>query len=206
MSLAFYRRWAGAFGVAFVLAAPMAQAQDAPARVRGTIESVDGDTLKLKSRDGSQITVKLAADAKAFAIIKASISDIKPGSYIGVTGMPQSDGSQRAVEVHIFPEAMRGIGDGHRPWDLAPQSTMTNGAIDQSVTSVDGQTLKVKYKDGEKTVTVTKDTPFVTYEQGQKSDLKAGVKVFINGPKKLADGTLEAARINYGRDGLTPPM
>ncbi len=206
MSLAIYRRWAGAIGFALILGAPMAQAQDAPARIRGTIESIDGDTLKIKSRDGSQITVKLAADAKAFAITKASISDIKPGSYIGVTGLPQTDGTQKAVEVHIFPEAMRGVGDGHRDWDLVAKSTMTNGAIDQSVTSVDGQTLKVKYKDGEKTVTVTKDTPFVAFGPGAKEDLKAGVKVFINGPKKLADGTLEAARVNYGRDGLTPPM
>jgi hypothetical protein len=207
MSLAFYQRWVGAAGLALVLAVPLAQAQDAPpVRVRGTIESVDGDTLKVKSRDGSQLTVKLAADVKTLAIIKASISDIKPGTYIGVTGMPQADGSQRAVEVHIFPEAMRGIGDGHRPWDLVPNSTMTNGNIEQSVTSVDGQTLKVKYKDGEKTITVSKDTPFVTYEPGAKSDLKPGIKIFIAAAKKLPDGTLETGRIGFGKDGMTPPM
>jgi hypothetical protein len=207
MSLAFYRRWVGAAGLALIFGVPLAQAQDAPpVRVRGTIESVDGDTLKVKSRDGSQLTIKLAADVKTLAIIKASIADIKPGTYIGVTGMPQPDGSQRAVEVHIFPEAMRGVGDGHRQWDLVPNSTMTNGNIEQSVTSVDGQTLKLKYKDGEKTITVSKDTPFVTYEPAAKTDLKPGVKIFIAAAKKQPDGTLEAGRIGFGKDGMTPPM
>jgi len=126
-------------------------------RVRGTIERVEGQTYVVKSRDGAELKVVLADNALVVAIVKASISDIKPGSFVGVTGMPQADGSQKAIEVHIFPEAMRGTGEGHYPWDLQPKSTMTNASvvnIEQTVTEVDGRVLSMKYKDGEKKIIV----------------------------------------------------
>ena len=195
------------FGVAafaLVLSAS-AWAQDT-VRVRGAIERVDGNTLLIKTRDGAEAKVALASNALIVAIVKASLADIKQGSFVGVTGMPQADGSQRAIEVHIFPEAMRGTGEGHYPWDLRPGSTMTNANVEQTVTGVDGQTLSVKYKGGEKKLIVPPDATIVTYTPGDKNELKPGTKVFIAAAKKLPDGTLEAPRVNYGRDGLTPPM
>jgi hypothetical protein len=196
-----------ALGVAaftLVLAA-CAWAQDT-VRVRGAIERVDGNTIVVKSRDGAELKVVLANNALVVAIVKASMADIKQGSFVGVTGMPQADGSQRAIEVHIFPEAMRGTGEGHYPWDLRPGSTMTNANVEQTVTGVDGQTLSVKYKDGEKKLIVPPDATIVTYMPGDKSELKPGTKIFIAAAKKQPDGTLEAPRVNYGRNGLTPPM
>jgi hypothetical protein len=181
-------------------------AQEQPRRIRGTIERVDGDKLVVKARDGSEVTLTLKKDAMVLAIVKATLSDIKPGSYVGITGKPQPDGSQRAVEVHIFPEAMRGVGDGHRPWDLLPESTMTNGNVEQQVTGVDEQTLKIKYKDGEKSIAVPAGTEIVTYQTGDRQELKPGAKIFVNGAVKQPDGSYEVARINYGKDGLTPPM
>jgi hypothetical protein len=195
------------FGVAafaLVLSAS-AWAQDT-VRVRGAIERVDGNTLLIKARDGAEVKVSLAGNALIVAIVKASLADIKQGSFVGVTGMPQADGNQRAIEVHIFPESMRGTGEGHYPWDLRPGSTMTNANVEQTVTGVDGQTLSVKYKGGEKKLIVPPDATIVTYTPGDKNELKPGTKVFIAAAKKLPDGTLEAPRVNYGRDGLTPPM
>ena len=174
--------------------------------MRGTIERVEGQTLIVKSRDGAELKVVLADNALIVGIVKASLSEIKPGSFVGVTGMPQADGSQKAVEVHIFPEAMRGTGEGHRPWDLRPQSTMTNANVEQAVAGIDGQTLTLKYKDGEKKVIVLPDTPIVIYLPGDKSELKPGVKIFIAAANKQPDGKLQAPRVNFGKDGLTPPM
>ncbi|HYS49392.1 MAG TPA: hypothetical protein VEM36_11525 [Xanthobacteraceae bacterium] len=194
-----------AAALASLALASSAWAQDT-VRVRGTIERVDGPVYLVKSRDGSELKVTLADNALVVGIVKASLADIKPGSFVGVTGMPQPDGSQKALEVHIFPEAMRGTGEGHRPWDLRPQSTMTNANVEQVVTGVDGHTLSVKYKDGEKKLVVPPDTPIVTYVPGDKSELKPGAKIFIAAAAKQADGSLQAPRVNYGKDGLTPPM
>ena len=138
-------------------------------------------------------------------IVKASLSDIKQGSFVGVTAMPKADGSMSALEVHIFPESMRGTGEGHYPWDLRPQSTMTNANVDQIVAAVDGRTLTLKYKDGEKKIFIPADAPIVTYAQGDKNDLKPGAKVFIIAAKQ-PDGTLQGRAWRVGRDGLTPPM
>jgi hypothetical protein len=187
--------------------ASVAWAQQPPTvRIRGTIESVDGPMLMIKSRDGADMKVRVTDNVAVTGVAKIAKSDIKPGSYIGVTGMPQPDGSQKALAIHVFPEAMRGTGEGFRPWDLRPNSTMTNATVDQKVEANDGDTIVVKYKDGEKKVLVTPDTPIVTFIPGDKSELKAGAKIIIMGAVKKDDGTLETNRVNVGRDGITPPM
>jgi hypothetical protein len=190
--------------VASVLGA-IAQQPPTPTRVRGTIEGVDGDVLMVKSRGGEDVKLHMTADMKVVGIVKISLADIKLGSFIGTTTVPGADGQQNAVEVHVFPEDMRGTGEGSRPYDLKPNSTMTNATVAQQVAGNDGQTLMIKYKDGEKKVTVGPDTPVVTYVPGEKADLKAGAKIiaFI---KQLPDGSFETNRISVGRDGLTPPM
>jgi hypothetical protein len=181
-----------------------ALAQDT-VRVRGTIERLDGSTYLVKARDGAELKVALADNPQIAGVVKASLSDIKRGSFVGVTAMPRADGSQSALEVHIFPEAMRGTGEGHYPWDLQPQSTMTNANVEQVVTAVDGQTLTLKYKDGEKKIFVPANTPIVVYVPGDRSDLKPGAKVFIVAVKQ-PDGTLQGRAWRVGRDGVTPPM
>jgi hypothetical protein len=176
-------------------------------RVRGTVEGVDGALLVVKSRDGqTTYRIKLADNAAVRGVIKAPLSSIKENSYIGVTGMPQPDGSQKAVEIHIFPEPLRGVGEGFRPWDLMPNSTMTNATVAQMVKGVSGDEITLKYKEGEKKIVVAPDTVIVTYVPGSKDELKPGAKIFIAGAAKKDDGTLEAASISVGRDGLTPPM
>lgn len=176
------------------------------ARLRGTVDRMEGSMYVMKLRDGTEAKVALAENGGVVAIIKASLSDIKQGSFVGAAGMPQADGSQKAIEIHIFPEAMRGTGEGHYPWDLRPQSTMTNGNVEQTVVGVDGQLLTLKYKDGEKKILVTPDTMIVTYVTGDKSEITPGTKIFIFGAKKQADGTFQTPRINYGKNGLGPPM
>jgi Domain of unknown function (DUF5666) len=202
-------RFAASIAAAFFLSllnlgCPLAQ--EAPQRVRGTIERIDGNRIAIKTREGAELTIRLKENAPVMAVVAASLSGIKPGTYIGVTGRPQPDGGQRAIEVHIFPEAMRGLGEGHRPWDLESSSTMTNGNVAQQVMGVEGQTLKVQYKDGEKNIEVAPSTQIVAFEPGSFQDLKPGEKVFIAAATKLPDGSFEAARIAFGKDGLTPPM
>jgi hypothetical protein len=207
-------RWPGvglAATLLAILAAPLicaqfASAQDAPpVRVRGTIERIDGAIYFVKARDGAELKLTLADNPQIAGVIKASLADVKQNSFVGVTAMPQPDGSLNAVEVHIFPEAMRGTGEGHYPWDLQPQSTMTNANVEQVVSAVDGRTLTLKYKDGEKKITVPANAAIVTYVPGDKSDIKPGAKVFIVAAKQ-ADGTLQGRTWRVGRDGVTPPM
>jgi predicted SpoU family rRNA methylase len=194
-----------AFGaLAITVSGDAALAQDT-VRVRGAIESIDGSTYVIKARDGADLKVAQTDKAQIAAVVKASLTDIKQGLFVGVTAMPQADGSLRAVEVHIFPEAMRGTGEGHYSWDLQPKSTMTNANVDQVVTAVDGQTLTLKYKDGEKKIFVAADTPIVAYVRGDNNDLKLGAKVFIAAVKQ-PDGTLQGRAWRVGRDGVTPPM
>jgi uncharacterized protein DUF5666 len=190
--------------VTIIVSGGAALAQDT-VRVRGAIESIDGSTYLIKARDGAELKVALADKAQIAAVVKASLADIKQGLFVGVTAVPQADGSLSAVEVHIFPEAMRGTGEGHYSWDLRPQSTMTNANIDQVVTAVDGQTLTLKYKDGEKKIFVAADTPIVGYVRGDNNDLKPGARVFIAAVKQ-PDGTLQGRAWRVGRDGVTPPM
>jgi Domain of unknown function (DUF5666) len=184
----------------------IASAQEQTVRVRGTIDGIDGQIMSVTARDGMKLTIKIADNASVAGVVKASMSDIKPGSYVGIAGLPQEDGSQRALEVLIFPEAMRGTAEGFRPWDLRPNSTMTNATVAEVLAKADAQTMTLKYKDGEKTIVVPLDVPIVAYVPGDRSELKAGAKIFIAGAAKQPDGSLVAARIGVGRDGLTPPM
>lgn len=183
----------------------MAQQPPTPSRVRGTIEAVDGDVLAVKSRSGEDFRLHMAGDMRVVGLVKISLSEIKVGSFIGATTVPGPDGSNNAIEVHVFPEDMRGTGEGSRPFDLRPDSTMTNATVAEIVAGNDGHTLLVKYKDGEKKVLVSPDTPVVTYVPTEKSELKAGAKI-IAFFKKQPDGSYEANRISVGLNGLTPPM
>jgi hypothetical protein len=180
--------------------------QPPPVRIRGTIESVDGAMLMIKSREGDSLKVRMTDNVAVFGVAKTELSEIKPGSYIGVSAMPEPDGTQKALAVHIFPESQRGAAEGFRPWDLRPNSTMTNATVAETVKGTDGQNILVKYKDGEKKVVVPPGTPVVTFVTGDKSEVKPGAKIIIFGAVKKDDGVLEANRVNIGRDGITPPM
>src|SRR3979409_48737 len=187
--------------------ASVAWAQQPPTvRIRGAIEAVDGSLLTVKSREGSDFKVRVTDNVAVFGVAKTAMSEIKQGSYIGVSAMAEPDGTQKAFAVHIFPENQRGAAEGFRPWDARPNSTMTNATVAQTVAGTDGQNILVKYKDGEKKVVVPPGTPIVTFVAGDKSELKPGAKVIIFSATKKDDGTLEAARVNVGRDGITPPM
>lgn len=189
-----------------VFAATLAAAQQPQfVRLRGAIESVDSQTLAVKGRDGAMMTMKLPEGVQVRGLEKKSVADVKPGAFIGITAMPLPDGRQEAVEIHIFPEAMRGTGEGHRPWDLMPNSTMTNGTIDSAVAAVDGQELVLKYKDGEKKFIIPPNVEVVMFVPGTVADLKPGEKVFV-AAKKLPDGTLEPQFITVGHNGVNPPM
>ena len=191
--------------VAAIIAAACSAATAQTMRMRGTIEKADGNVLSLKSSDGAEVKLTLTENAMIVAVVKASMADIKEGTYLGSAAIPQPDGSQRALEVHIFPEQMRGAGEGHRPYEPVPNGTMTNGAASRpTVTSVDGSTMVVKYKDGEKKIVVPPNVPILRYEIGNKSDLKAGARFTVLAATKEPDGTLEASRINVGRDGVVP--
>jgi hypothetical protein len=184
-----------------------ALAQQAPTvRIRGTIDAVDGPTLSIKTREGNDVKVKMTDNVAVFAVVRTELSQIKEGSYIGVTAMPEPDGTQKAIAVHIFPENQRGAAEGFRPWDLRANSTMTNATVAESVKGTDGQNILVKYKDGEKKVVVPPDTPIVSFVASDKSEIKAGGKIIIFAAIRREGGTLEAARVNVGRDGVTPPM
>jgi hypothetical protein len=180
-------------------------AQDKPIRVRGEVILVEGPMMTVKSRDGKELKMKLADNVSVAAIIPIKIEDIKPNSYIGVSAMPQPDGSQRALHVHIFPEALRGVAEGFGPWDVQPGSTMTNAFVTETVAGVDGQTINVKYKDGEKKIVVPKEAALVTYLPGERAELKPGAKIFIIAAVPQPDGTYNVARVNVGR-GVAPPM
>jgi hypothetical protein len=184
------------------------------ANVRGTITSVDGNTIEIKERGGGTAKVHLADNAKIVSVAKASLSDIKPGSFIGTAATPRTDGTLQAIEIHIFPEAMRGTGEGNRAWDLAPKSTMTNGTVAQKsskvnenkVSKVEGNNLSVEYNGGTKVVTTTAETRVVTLVPSDRSELRPNASVFIPGATKDADGALEASRITVGKVGIPPPM
>ena len=196
------KRMFAAIAVTAALAAVPALAQQTQ-RVRGTIESVDGSTLVIKQGEGPDVTVKLTDNVQVFGVVPATLADVKTGAYIGVGAMPQPDGSQKAIQVMIFAESQRGLGEGFRPWDR-PGTTMTNATVDTTVAGVDGQEVTVKYKDGEKKTIIGKDAVIRAYVAGDKSELKPGAHIAIARADKLPDGTLQTARINVGRDGVVP--
>jgi hypothetical protein len=191
--------------VVLVLAAGAASAQQPQTvRVAGTVESFDGQVLAIKSDKLGAGKVNLTGDAMVFGVSKATIADVKPGAFIGVGAMPQPDGSQRAIQVTVFAEVQRGQGEGHRPWDARPNSTMTNGAVEQSVASVDGQAVMVKYKDGEQKIVIPPDADILAYAVGDKAELKPGAHIAIIRAVKKPDGSLEANRVNVGRGEVVP--
>ncbi|NLR99304.1 hypothetical protein HGP17_20985 [Rhizobium sp. P38BS-XIX] len=173
-------------------------------KVRGTIESLDGDTLKVKSRDGKDVTVALKAGANVGGVVKAAVGDIKPGDFVGIASQPTDSGINGAIEVVIFPAAMKGTGEGDRPWDT-PNSSMTNATVANAVTSVNGPTLTLKYKGGERKINIPNGTPIVTLASATKSDLKPGAGVFITGERN-SDSTVSAERVAVGLNGTMPPM
>jgi hypothetical protein len=181
-------------------------AQQQNVRVRGEIVKADANTLIVKARDGSELTINLTDNVRVSGVIPAKFEDIKTGTYVGASAMPQPDGSQRALHIHIFPEALRGVAEGHFPYDLQPGSTMTNATVAEVTGVADGQTLNVKYKGEEKKIVVPAGTPIVTYAPGNKDELKPGAKIIIMAAQKQPDGTLQAGSVNVGRDGMTPPM
>ncbi len=198
----FIRSRAAAIGLAFLLGASAAWAQS-PTRVRGTIERLDGPVLTVKSREGADVTVRLADNLSVSGVVKAALTDIKPGSYVGIAALPRA-GELNAVEVLVFPEAMRGTAEGHGPWDLLPESTMTNATVAESVDRVQGRALTLKYKDGERTITVPPEAPIVTLVPADRTELKPGAAVFIPAARQ-PDGSLQASRVLVGRD-VAPPM
>ena len=191
-----------ALSFALICIALPASAQEI-VRIRGTIERIDGPVYVIKSRDGAELKLTLTDNPLYVAIAPSKMADIKPGMFVGSAGTMQPDGTQKAIEVHIFPESMRGTGEGHYDWDLKPGTKMTNGNVEQSVAAVDGPILSVKYKDGEKKLLVTPETVVVTYVTGSKDELKPGTKVFV-AAKKQPDGTFQAPRVTYGRNGAGP--
>ena len=191
---------------ALLLALICSQAIAQPAqnrRIRGTIESLDSNILTVKARDGTDVKIRLADNWAVISYTRAQISDIKVGTFIGVGGTPQPDGSQKAVSINIFPESARGLGEGFRPWDQAPNGTMTNANVAEAVAGVEGQTLLLKYKDGEKKIIVPPATPIALFGPGEKAEVKPGVAVAVSAVTK-PDGSLEAGRVGVGRDGLVP--
>src|SRR5207245_8471665 len=200
------RLLAASFAFVTLLGAATWAQQPPTVRIRGTVEAVDGPMLSIKSREGTDMKVRVTDNVAVFGVAKTELSEIKEGSYIGATAMPEPDGVQKAIAVHIFPENQRGAAEGFRPWDARANSTMTNATVAETVKGTDGQNILVKYKDGEKKVVVPPGTPIVTFVASDKSEVKPGAKLIIFGANKKDDGTLEAARVNVDRDGVTPPM
>ena len=193
----------GVVAAAFAVSTVFAQAPGG-VRLRGVIEKVDGKTVTAKSDRGEPLKLNLADKLMVVEIAKASAAEIKDGDYIGSGAMPQPDGTQKAVEVHIFADSMRGTGDGHRPWDGAPNGTMTNGTVGATVTAVSGPVITVKYKDGEKNIVVGPDVPVVRYVVSDEKALKPGAAFAVLAAAKQPDGSYNVGRINVGRDGVVP--
>ena len=191
--------------VALLLAAGATLAGEPPPRTRGTIERLDGDMLTLATRGGQKVSFKLTPDTKIVGAIDAPLGAIKPNTYIGTSAAPQSDGTLKAIEVHVFPESMRGTGDGHYPWDLDGANTMTNGAVG-ALAGTSGRTLTVKYEGGERKLVVPEGTPVVAFEPSDRSIVKPGARALVIAPKS-SDGTqATAVYLVVGENGVNPPM
>jgi hypothetical protein len=196
-------RLAGALAAASVGGGPLWAQSPRAMRLRARIDAADGKSLSLTTRAGQQLTVSLASDTDILAVVPTKLEDIRPGAFIGSAAMPQPDGTQRALEVHVFPDGMARTGEGHQPFDLRPRSTMTNGTV--AAVTGGGRTLTVRYSDGEKTIVVPADTPVVTFEPGSPTLLVPGAHIIVVGIE-ASDGELSATRIFVGKDGLVPPM
>lgn len=173
-------------------------------RIRGVIDTVDAQGMQVVTRAGEHVALKLADNVGVTMIVPIAIDAIKPGSFIGTAAVTQPDGSLKALEIQFFPEAMRGVGEGHRPWDLGPGSTMTNGTVGD-LKVADGRFLTLTYKGGEQKVFVPESAPIITYEPGTKTALQKGANVIITASRG-ADEAMTATRIGVGKDGLVPPM
>jgi hypothetical protein len=190
----------------FACATALAQAPLPTQRIRGDVTALDGVNLQMKSRTGESLAIRLAENYMVTAVVKIDLTAIRPGTFVGAASMPQADGTQTAIEVLVFPEAMRGSNEGHYPWDLKPGSMMTNATVaDAVVESTGGRRMMLKYKDGEKTVIVPPDAPVVTFEPGERTMLVPGAHIIVTATKQ-PDGSLTAARVAVGKDGLVPPM
>lgn len=174
-------------------------------RVRGTVESLDGQTLSVKTREGADAKIMLKDDWKVSSVAKASVDDIKPGDFVGIASLPTADGGDGALEVLIFPAAMKGTGEGSYAWDLKPNSSMTNATVADAVKSVDGRTVTVTYKGKEKKIAIPDGTPVVTFAPATVSDIKAGATVFVPS-EKAPDGSMSSGRVVVGTNGVVPPM
>ncbi|MBB3944255.1 hypothetical protein GGQ73_000178 [Rhizobium skierniewicense] len=174
-------------------------------RVRGTVESLEGKTLSVKTREGSDATITLKDDFKISSVAKASIDDIKPGDFVGIASLPKADGGDGALEVLIFPASMKGTGEGSYAWDLKPNSSMTNATVADSVKSIDGHTVTLTYQGKEKKITIPQGTPIVTFAPAVVADIKAGATVFVPS-EKAADGSMSSGRVVVGTNGVVPPM
>jgi hypothetical protein len=190
-----------------LITATAAVAQTTPTRIRGTISAIDGKTVTIATREGPTVKVNLADNWTVNLVAPLTMADIKQGGFVGIASLKGPDGSLNALEVLVFPAAMQAAkpGEGHYPWDLQPESMMTNATVAAVAAGGDGQTLKLEYKDGTQTIKVKPGTPIVTFLPGTQADAKVGAKVFV-GAAKAADGTLTAPRLNVGKDGMTPPM
>jgi hypothetical protein len=188
---------------AALLAAASASFAQQTTRIRGPIAAVDGAVLTVKAGEAGDVKVRLAENAAVYAAVKASLADIKPGVFIGVGATPQADGSQRAIQITIFAESLRGTGEGHRPWDR-PNSTMTNATVDTTVAGVNGQEITIKYKGGEEKIIVGPEAVIRAYVEGSRDELKPGANVSIFNAMRAPDGVFEAARVTVGRDGVVP--
>ena len=187
-----------------VLGAAPARADGTPVRVRGTVVSLEGSKLVVHAKDGKDVTVSLKDKYAALAVVRSSMEDIKQDTFIGTATVVQPDGSLRAVEVVVFPESLRGFAEGHYPWDLGPSSMMTNATIANKVQGVDGETVSVTYKGGEKKITIPANVPIVAVVPADNSEITAGVIVFVP-TEKQADGTLLSGAVLFGK-GVVPPM
>ncbi|WP_158745475.1 hypothetical protein [Acidisphaera sp. L21] len=188
-------------GGAFAQTTPAAPG---PARIRGTVNAVTPDGLDLTTRDGAKQHIVLPATFRVVSVIKSKIADIQPGSYIGSAAAPQPDGTLKALEVTVFPPAMKGAGQGSYAWDLGPSSSMTNGTVGKLETT-SGRMMTVDYGSGEKKIVIPDDVPIVSLELADRNIIVPGAHVIVNGTR-AADGTITAAGVNVGKDGITPPM
>jgi hypothetical protein len=203
-----YRRLALAFAAALIpmaLVSASAFADETPVRVRGSVVSLDGSKLVVHAKDGKDITVNLADNFAALAVVKSSMADIKEGTFIGTATVTQPDSTLRSLEVVVFPDKMRGTGEGHYPWDLGSSSMMTNATVANAVKGIEGQTVTVIYKGGEKKIEIPANVPVVALVPATREEIKPGAIVFVP-TQRQPDGSLNGGAVLFGKDGVIPPM